>query len=411
MEPSWTQSYSVTSQPGSPRILPKDDPQEPIVEPIAVAEEPITVVTPPVEEATTAPDEAETADRPKSPWTPSYSVTILQGQTEQAPPEDAEPEAEVETIPKSFIGEASESTSVIDAPHTGALPLDPLAANDGQPERPKSPWTPSYSVTTLPGSAPMEEPEPDSAAGGPPVDVEAPALGLVKAAEDQPKDNGTTSDVFEVHEAVSQLAVQDEPELDVKTSEPAHRHLDLPKADAAVEAEKLSWTPSYSVTHLPGASPKVETEKQPQASRDAPTMDEPAVKEAGNTTKTVKDDEPHYFPRVPESLDEAPEKPKLDLLITGDPSNVSKISPRGRYESTTSSRLFPGGWFSSPKSPGDESRTSMEEATGEFILSRSSVAPNEPAVAEAPEDVPASPITPASPTTKKDKKWRMCEIM
>lgn len=53
----------------------------------------------------------------------------------------------------------------------------------------------------------------------------------------------------------------------------------------------------------------------------------------------------------------------------------------------------------------------MEEAVGEFILSKSSVAPNEPAVVEAPEDVPASPITPASPTTRKDGRWKMCEIM
>lgn len=53
----------------------------------------------------------------------------------------------------------------------------------------------------------------------------------------------------------------------------------------------------------------------------------------------------------------------------------------------------------------------MEEATGEFVLSKSSVAPNEPAVAETSEDVAASPITPASPTMKKDKRWQACEIM
>ena len=104
-------------------------------------------------------------------------------------------------------------------------------------------------------------------------------------------------------------------------------------------------------------------------------------------------------------------RPKLDLFISADPSGVSKVSPRTRYASSTSSRLFPGAWLSSPRSPGDETRTSMEEAIGEFVLSKSSVAPNEPAVAEAPEDAPASPITPATPTTKKDKKWRMCEIM
>lgn len=224
VKPSWTQSYSVTSQPGSPRVSPKEDLQEPIVEPLAVADEPTTVVTPPVEEAATAPDETETAERPKSPWTPSYSVTTLEGQTERAPPDDAEPEPEVVTIPKSFNEEVSE---VIHAPHTGALPSEPLAVDDGRPERPKSPWTPSYSVTTLPGSAPAEEPEPDSVTGEPSVDVEASVPETVKPVEDQPKENGTTTDVFEVHEAVSQLAVHEEAEADVQTSEPAHPQLDL----------------------------------------------------------------------------------------------------------------------------------------------------------------------------------------
>ena len=104
-------------------------------------------------------------------------------------------------------------------------------------------------------------------------------------------------------------------------------------------------------------------------------------------------------------------RPKLDLLTSIEPPTVSKVSPRGRNGSSTSSRLFPGGWFSSPKSPGDGSRASMEEATGEFVLSRSSVAPNEPAVVEAPEDLPASPITPATPTAKKDRRPRACAIM
>lgn len=417
-QPSWTQSYSVISQPGSPRIPPKEDIQELVVEP-AVADEPTTVVTPPVEEAATAPIEAETAERPKSPWTPSYSVTTLEGQVEQTPLEDAEPEPEVESVPRTLVGEVPKPKQEIDAPATDTPSSEPLTVKDEQPERPKSPWTPSYSVTTLSGSAPAEEPEPDSVANKPSTDVETPASEPIKAAEDQSKENGTTSDVFEVHEAVSQLVVHDEPEMDVKALEPAPRQLDLPKPDDTAEGvgEKLSWTPSYSVTHLPGASPRMETKEEPQDPRDTPTVDEPATKEAerpgnGTAIETTKAEQSHYFPGVPEPLDEAPEKPKLDLLISGDAPGVSKISPRGRYESSTSSRLFPGAWFSSPKSPGDESRASMEEATGEFILSKSSVAPNEPVVAEAPEDsVPASPITPASPTTKKDKKWRMCEIM
>ena len=97
-----------------------------------------------------------------------------------------------------------------------------------------------------------------------------------------------------------------------------------PKSNVTGEdEEESSWTPSYSVTHLPGASPKVETKEEPVASPDIQTMDEPTTREVestlsrdphtqglttnGTTTET-KDDGPHYFPRVPESLDEAPER-------------------------------------------------------------------------------------------------------
>ena len=55
---------------------------------------------------------------------------------------------------------------------------------------------------------------------------------------------------------------------------------------------------------------------------------------------------------------------KLDLLISVDPPNVLKIPPRTLYESSTSPRLFSGAWSSSPRSPGDDTRTSMEETTG-----------------------------------------------
>lgn len=78
--------------------------------------------------------------------------------------------------------------------------------------------------------------------------------------------------------------------------------------------DKSAWTPSYSVTHLAGVNPKVETKDGLSASRDVPTVDGPVVMEvenpAINVTKTeaAKDDGPHYFPEVPESLDDAPER-------------------------------------------------------------------------------------------------------
>ena len=229
VKPSWTQSYSVTSQPGSPRDPPKDLP-EPILELAAVADEPTAVVTPPVGEAVHAPVEAEASERPKSPWTPSYSATTLEGQAEQDPPEDAVPESEVAPIPKTFVGEAPDPQPEVDAPVAGTPTSEPLTAKDNEPERPKSPWTPSYSVTTLPGSAPAEESEPCTITNKPPVGTEMPpveSVEAVKAAEERPKESGAISDVFEVHEAITQLAVHDEPQVDVKTPEPAPPQLEL----------------------------------------------------------------------------------------------------------------------------------------------------------------------------------------
>ena len=219
VKPSWTRSYSVTSQPGSPRILPKEDLPEPTLELVAVADEPIAAVTPPIEVAP-APAEASALERPKSPWTSSYSVTTLEGQAEQVPPEDAAPEPEVVPVPKTLDGEAPDPQPEVDAPATDTLTPEPLAVKDEEPKRPRSPWTPSYSVTTIPGSASVEEPEPHPVTNEPPVDV-----GAVK--DEHLKENGTTSDVFEVHEAVTQLTVHGEPQVDVKTLEPALPQLDL----------------------------------------------------------------------------------------------------------------------------------------------------------------------------------------
>jgi len=214
VKPSWTRSYSVTSQPGSPRAPPTEDLPEPIVEPT-------TVVIPPVEEATPASAESGAPERPKSPWTPSYSVTTLDGQAGQVLSKDAEPETEDVSIPKTLIGEAPEPNPETDTPITDIPTSEPLAVKDEQPEQPKLSWTPSYSVTTLPGSAPAEVPELDSIANKPSVGVEA-----AKVVEEHPEGNGTTSDVFEVHEAVAQLAVHDEPQVDAETTEPAALQLD-----------------------------------------------------------------------------------------------------------------------------------------------------------------------------------------
>ena len=120
-----TQSCSVTSQPGSPRVLPKEGLPEPTLEPVTVASDPTTVATPPVEEVTLAPAEAEAPERPKSPWTRSYSVTTLEGQAEQVPPEDTMPEPEVVPIPITLVGEAPDPRPEVGAPATDTPTPEP----------------------------------------------------------------------------------------------------------------------------------------------------------------------------------------------------------------------------------------------------------------------------------------------
>lgn len=63
----------------------------------------------------------------------------------------------------------------------------------------------------------------------------------------------------------------------------------------------------------------METKEELPASQDTPTVDQPTTREVestsmsgpvidGTTVKANKDDGSHYFPEVPEPLDEAPER-------------------------------------------------------------------------------------------------------
>jgi len=71
---------------------------------------------------------------------------------------------------------------------------------------------------------------------------------------------------------------------------------------------------------------------------------------------------------------------------------------RKRLESTTSSRFFPGGWFSSsPKVP-EEGRTSLDVAAGEFVHQTSV------------ENTPTTAI-PSAVEEDREKKSRWCTIM
>ena len=99
---------------------------------------------------------------------------------------------------------------------------------------------------------------------------------------------------------------------------------------------------------------------------------------------------------------------ELQPLTATAPAEIETLSPstgRNRLESTTSSRFFPGGWFSSTTKLPEDGRTSLENATGEFAKAHESVAPS-PAV-EAP---PATPVDGNLDDDKRNKgKW--CVVM
>ena len=118
-----------------------------------------------------------------------------------------------------------------------------------------------------------------------------------------------------------------------------------------------------------------------------------------NTYLTV-----HLRPQVPR-LEPLSEAVKVDAISTS-AENVTPVI-RKRLESTTSSRFFPGGWFSAASKVADEGRTSLEIAQGEFTSSK----PTSPA-----EDMPASPVSEQESSTDDDdleqeEKRRWCVVM
>ncbi|KAF9791018.1 hypothetical protein BJ322DRAFT_421677 [Thelephora terrestris] len=283
---TWTPSYSTTVQGSSPRFESQAT-LESNSEPIPVAPEDVPTLTPEaepvlaadglaVEDPTQELTTVEPGDTPGGAsetisWTPSYSTTV-QGSgphfESEAPSEDnsellssgllpcddvhgtthdaqaiAETEATVE-ISEPTVTEGETSTTdvpAVDAPSEElSHSADPtsgqvhLAQPEEAAERPKSPWTPSYSVTTLPGSG--STPHVDSNLDETPaVEAEAEVLPV---------------NTFEGTET---------PKIITPEDEEGERPL-----DPAAIAESLSWAQSYSVTSQPGSpriSPKAELDE------------------------------------------------------------------------------------------------------------------------------------------------------
>jgi hypothetical protein len=103
------------------------------------------------------------------------------------------------------------------------------------------------------------------------------------------------------------------------------------------------------------------------------------------------------------ALPSVDENNTLDTSVVLSP-DASPISPRKRLESTTSSRLFPGGWFSNTSKIPDE-RTSLEVAQGVFAGMKQGVSIEETLVSPIMD-----PVTPVREQSSSDKR-RWCVIM
>ncbi|KAG2140104.1 hypothetical protein DEU56DRAFT_798627 [Suillus clintonianus] len=299
------------------------------------------------------PDE----ERSSSPWTPSYSVSAVESASALEDQAVAEEDEFVEH--GSFIIETQSSDLVEDAQvksDSGLLtPVD-----DPVGERPKSPWTPSYSVTKQ----------------GPNEDVEE-----VEELDELEYLPGPVS-------SVPALEADEEPIPPVLITE-TRASVDEPVvAEVPSEHEGAVTVSELSETH-----------------GDVEVNGAPIARET-----------PQTFP-VLEELQKVAKKRSLSAINELNTAEVTESSTlridiptnganRNRLESTTSSRFFPGGWFSSsPKVP-EEGRTSLDVAAGEFIHKSS--------VENTPTTAPTTSPTTALPSAveeDKEKKSRWCTIM
>jgi len=279
---------------------------------------------------------------------------------------------------------AQEVDASADEPSNVPSEEEPAQVEDNN-ETPKSPWTPSYTVTQQ-GAATLsvpavEEQEPNlpvDEEGAPtePADPEAPAKEVVSVAAQS-------------LEVVPNAA--ETPEITVESVDKETEGI-----NGAVEQPGRPWTPSYSVTQQGTVSPQ--SEQPEQVNEDSPQV--------FPSTETA---ESHKVAQRPGSLRLATvsETEKVDVTS---PSGMDTLSPtdatshRSRQESTASSRFFPGGWFNSPKSP-DDNRASLDHANGEFAKLTSNSIDTPSPILEVPTNTPIDGID------ERKNKSRWCVIM
>ncbi|KAH7930187.1 hypothetical protein BV22DRAFT_80986 [Leucogyrophana mollusca] len=405
----WTPSYSVTTQGNTLQHDAELDELEQL--PASVADLPASQTPTPADEVTEAVSET------------TEIVTITEDATAAVEPEaSAEPEV---TVPEA----------------------DSEAVSAQEPET-------DASQVVEPEAVPVK----DAEAAVPEVEVEVATVQeettVTELVEDQQTISHETEDAEEDVIDHSSFIVEDEssatadrPEVQVDVE-----HL-TPQEESVIERPRSPWTPSYSVTRQGPGEPEEEekelaeleqlpssvaeasvdesvpsvvvTDETAATSSDEGTTpesaSEPDIKQtedhpadnqevaAADVHEEASDDVPQTFP-IPSEAHKLGQKPSVhrlsavdELSASNSPSlqieiPTSNASSRKRHESTTSSRFFPGGWFStSPKVP-EGGRTSLEIAAGEFI-------------SKAPGETTPTTAIPSAVEEDKEKKSRWCTIM
>ncbi|EKM58221.1 uncharacterized protein PHACADRAFT_252378 [Phanerochaete carnosa HHB-10118-sp] len=192
-ERPWTPSYSVIRQGTSPHVESKElvASENDIATPAAQSPETAETAAAPViaiEEAkaaeqtpasaaaieTEVPKASPVAERPPSPWTPSYSFNHQGSSPLNSPavqPKDLEAD-----VPAPSTPETSVEPEAVQQPELAAENLE------AKPEQPERPWTPSYSVTTQGPASPLKE-EPKATTD----ETKSEAFPTVETAEHGPK--------------------------------------------------------------------------------------------------------------------------------------------------------------------------------------------------------------------------------
>ncbi|KAK7044230.1 hypothetical protein VNI00_007952 [Paramarasmius palmivorus] len=403
----WTPSYSVSVQ-GSPQPPASDLPAEAAHE---------AVVQPPAEESSSQSEGLvveTTAVTEETPVAPEVALASEPTKDEEVKVADVKVDESADLAVESEV----EAVEQQEQQEKAVLPSLEIPQAPAQPEpESKSPWTPSYSVTTQGTDTNSEEiaSKDEEEVAQEPI-VVAPVPVAAKSSES--------------------VCPSPLPGYYGDANEPLQLTVDT-NSTATPDRPRSPWTPSYSVMRQ-GSGVMDEDKDEAELDRleklpepvekqgtEATHADDPVSVSieapSENATEEAKPEEKSIEP-FPSAQDDQRSLTSLDTVTKDDSQPLPSPSARSRLASTASSLIFPGGWFS--KAPAG--RTSLDNAKGEFAASTSTSKPTSPVepmpqveegdhakdvpeteAAQTAEEVPAT--SPTSISSEEKKRW--CIIM